>query len=74
MVGDKRLDVDTGHAAGARGVLVRTGYGHDEESREEGASRPPDHVADRLENAVAWLLEQHPATSGEEPRGSAVRR
>jgi histidinol-phosphate phosphatase family protein len=74
MVGDKRLDVDTGHAAGARGVLVRTGYGHDEESREEGTSRPPDHVADRLENAVAWLLEQHPATSGEEPRGSAVRR
>lgn len=33
MVGDKLLDAATGRAMGGTGVLVRTGYGRDEEAR-----------------------------------------
>jgi D-glycero-D-manno-heptose 1,7-bisphosphate phosphatase len=62
MVGDKRLDAETGRRAGARGVLVRTGYGRDEEQREPGAGDwpAPAHVANDLADAVPWLIEQHP--------------
>jgi hypothetical protein len=43
-------------------VLVRTGYGRDEEGRIASGEGwpPPAHVADDLEAAVPWLLEQHP--------------
>src|SRR5262249_54734610 len=37
MVGDKLLDVETGRAAGTRAVLLRTGYGRDEERGLDGA-------------------------------------
>jgi D-glycero-D-manno-heptose 1,7-bisphosphate phosphatase len=33
MVGDKLADIEAGHAAGCRSILVRTGYGTSEESR-----------------------------------------
>jgi len=59
MVGDKALDVEAGRRAGARGVLVRTGYGAEEEARAAGAATP-DHVADDVEAAARWILE-HPA-------------
>jgi D-glycero-D-manno-heptose 1,7-bisphosphate phosphatase len=55
VVGDRWLDVALARAVGARGVLVRTGYGMTEESR------PPEHltadaIADNLIAAVAWIL------------------
>jgi D-glycero-D-manno-heptose 1,7-bisphosphate phosphatase len=58
MIGDKRLDAATAHAVGARGLLVRTGYGRDEEQRapEEGAA--PDAVCDDLAQATAWILDR----------------
>jgi D-glycero-D-manno-heptose 1,7-bisphosphate phosphatase len=31
MIGDKLVDVEAGHAAGCRSILVRTGYGRKEE-------------------------------------------
>jgi D-glycero-D-manno-heptose 1,7-bisphosphate phosphatase len=57
MVGDKRIDVETAHRAGARGVLVRSGYGREEEGswgREAGAE--PDHVCDDLAAAATWIV------------------
>ena len=65
MVGDKLLDVVTAHRAGARGVLVRSGYGRDEQQRIDGGEldRAPDWVADDLAAAVSWLLDQHPGAS-----------
>lgn len=55
MVGDKGVDVGAGRAAGTKTVLLRTGYGP-----EELAALPPDlqpdHVADDLAAAVAWIL------------------
>jgi histidinol-phosphate phosphatase family protein len=59
MVGDKRLDVETAHRAGALGVLVRTGYGRDEEQREgEATERAPDAVCDDVAAAARWILER----------------
>jgi D-glycero-D-manno-heptose 1,7-bisphosphate phosphatase len=56
MIGDKRIDVATGHNAGALGVLVRTGYGRDEEAAGMGTARPADAVADDLAAAADWVL------------------
>ena len=57
MVGDKLLDVETAHRAGARGVLVRSGYGREEEARLEagGGGRAPEHVCDDLAAAAEWI-------------------
>jgi D-glycero-D-manno-heptose 1,7-bisphosphate phosphatase len=54
-VGDKLHDVQAGRAVGARGVLVRTGFGRKEEARPD---RPvePDAIVDNLMGAVAWIL------------------
>ena len=58
MVGDKLLDVETARAAGTRGVLVRTGYGRDEEQRAgpNAGGADPDLVANDLPAAVPWLV------------------
>jgi histidinol-phosphate phosphatase family protein len=58
MIGDKRIDAETGINAGAQGVLVRTGYGRDEEralAGEPGAPRP-DAVFDDLAEAATWMV------------------
>jgi histidinol-phosphate phosphatase family protein len=58
MVGDKRIDAATGQNAGGRGVLVRTGYGGDEQPDPDTvAERPPDAVCDDLASAVDWVIE-----------------
>jgi histidinol-phosphate phosphatase family protein len=64
MVGDKLLDVETGQRAGGRGVLVRTGYGREEEARlaAEGTARAPDRVCDDLAEAADWILSSGEAT------------
>jgi histidinol-phosphate phosphatase family protein len=62
MVGDKRLDAWTGQAAGGVGVLVRTGYGREEEvAIGAGGTRAPDGVFDDLGAAVRWWLAGHHA-------------
>jgi len=55
VVGDRWLDIGLARTVGARGVLVRTGYGE----REEG--KPPDGVeadaiVDNLIAASSWIL------------------
>ena len=57
VVGDRWLDVELAHTVGARGVLVRTGYGLTEETR------PPhgvaaDAVVDNLIAAAGWILRE----------------
>ena len=57
VVGDRWADVGAAHAAGAKGVLVRTGYGRDAEA----APLPDvaaDLIADDLAAAAAWILRQ----------------
>ncbi|HET8577312.1 MAG TPA: HAD family hydrolase [Methylomirabilota bacterium] len=56
-VGDKISDVAAGHAAGAAGVLVLTGYGRGEwEQFHPRWAVKPDHVAEDLLAAVEWAL------------------
>ena len=58
VVGDKWLDVGAARAAGARGLLVRTGYGATEEEAPP-ADLKADMVADNLIEAVGWILRNH---------------
>lgn len=59
VVGDKITDVEAGHRAGARGVLVLTGYGRGEvEYTRASWSTEPDHIAEDLLAAVRWILEE----------------
>jgi len=55
-VGDRWLDVALARNIGGRGILVRTGYGADEENRPpEGLSA--DATVNNLVEAASWILE-----------------
>lgn len=53
MIGDKKLDAETGFNAGIRTAMVRTGYG---KAHEGELDRRPDIVADDLLGAVEEIL------------------
>ena len=55
IVGDKVHDLEAGRAVGARGVLVRTGYGRKEEALPDRRVEP-DATVDNLMGAVSWIL------------------
>ena len=55
VIGDKWLDVQLGQRVGARGILVRTGWGRlEEETRPEGQT--VDAICDTLAEAAALVL------------------
>ena len=54
-VGDRWFDVSLARTVGARGILVRTGYGADEEHRAP-AGVAADAVVNNLAEAASWLL------------------
>jgi D-glycero-D-manno-heptose 1,7-bisphosphate phosphatase len=56
-VGDRWHDVEAAHAAGARGILVRTGLGAEEAVKPQPGVTPAA-VVDTLADAVAWILDQ----------------
>ena len=55
VVGDKWSDIELARAAGARGVLVRTGHGAVEQSRRTG-DVAADAIVDNLAAAASWIL------------------
>jgi D-glycero-D-manno-heptose 1,7-bisphosphate phosphatase len=55
VIGDKWLDVDLGHAVGARSILVRTGWGAEQEQRRP-AGQKVDAICDNLIHAVSVIL------------------
>lgn len=60
LVGDRLRDIETAHRAGAKGVLVATGYGQDA-MRSSGQDEPnemnkPDYNANDILEAVHWIL------------------
>lgn len=57
VVGDKWTDLEAGAAVGAKGVLVRTGYGAREAERLTGGVQAA-HVAANLMDATAWILRE----------------
>lgn len=57
IIGDKWTDIEVAHAAGAHGILVRTGYGRSSELAPR-AGVEPAAVVDDLIAAAAWILRQ----------------
>jgi D-glycero-D-manno-heptose 1,7-bisphosphate phosphatase len=55
VVGDTRRDIGLARAVGARGVLVRTGAGAVEETRQSD-ELAADVVVDNLAGAASWIL------------------
>ena len=59
VVGDRYADVELANRTGARGILVRTGYGEGELLWHAPKwARKPDFIAADLTGAVDWILEQ----------------
>jgi D-glycero-D-manno-heptose 1,7-bisphosphate phosphatase len=59
VVGDKLSDVYAAHQVGARGILVLTGYGREEnELLQRPGQKPPDYIAEDLYEAVEWILRE----------------
>ena len=60
VIGDRLRDIETAHRAGAKGVLVMTGYGQDL-MQAAGPDRAnelnqPDYIAQDILEAVHWIL------------------
>ena len=65
VVGDRYGDLEMGYAAGARGILVMTGYGRGEYEFHRAAwPRQPDVLAENLSDAVRCILQN----GGDAPR------
>jgi histidinol phosphatase-like enzyme len=62
-VGDRWLDVALARPVGARGILVRTGYGALEETRQP-KDLTADVVVNNLIEAVGWILSRGRGTGG----------
>jgi D-glycero-D-manno-heptose 1,7-bisphosphate phosphatase len=62
VVGDKIADIGLAGEVGARGILVRTGYGEAEVIRHNGDVPGAAYVAEELMDATTWILTQsgHP--------------
>lgn len=59
VVGDRHSDVELAHHAGARSILVRTGYGEGELAwHAKDWPRQPEFVAADLFDAVNWILKE----------------
>lgn len=56
VVGDRWGDVEMARAAGARSVLVGTGYNHPDDPPPEGGAAP-DLVTEDLMSAAAWIIQ-----------------
>jgi D-glycero-D-manno-heptose 1,7-bisphosphate phosphatase len=57
VVGDRYADLEMGHAAGARGILVMTGYGRGEyELHRSSWPKQPEALAENLGDAVRHIL------------------
>ena len=59
VVGDRQSDVELAHCAGARSVLVRTGFGEGELTwHAKNWTHQPEFVAADLPEAVEWVLQE----------------
>jgi D-glycero-D-manno-heptose 1,7-bisphosphate phosphatase len=56
MIGDRYLDVDVAHAAGARSILVQTGNGAAEFEKYKHLPQQPHFVAQNLLHAIEAIL------------------
>lgn len=59
-IGDKAIDVALGTGVGAKGILVKTGYGEAQLQKAGGTMAGAAYVADDLMSAVSWILQNQP--------------
>jgi len=60
LVGDKLTDIESAQRAGARGILVLTGYGKDEaEKIDDDSPAKPVCIAQNLLEAAKWIIEDY---------------
>jgi D,D-heptose 1,7-bisphosphate phosphatase len=52
MIGDMPKDIEAAKRAGAKGILVRTGYGQEHRAFDV----EPDYIAGNILDAVRWIL------------------
>jgi D-glycero-D-manno-heptose 1,7-bisphosphate phosphatase len=57
LIGDRWRDIDAGHAAGCRTILI------DHQYRERGPANPPDARVSSLQDAVKWILIESAASA-----------
>ncbi|MDJ0713077.1 MAG: HAD family hydrolase [Prochloraceae cyanobacterium] len=55
VVGDKATDIDMAHNVGAKGILVKTGYGNKVISGKYQHQTRPDRVVEDIAEAVEWI-------------------
>ena len=58
VVGDKAADIGLANSVGAKGILVKTGYGQAEVQRHEGQVPGAAFVAETVLEAASWILTQ----------------
>jgi len=58
VIGDKLIDVELGLKAGAKAILVETGYGRKEKEHIKNSPTKPDEICIDLNQAVDWILQQ----------------
>lgn len=57
VIGDRINDITFAHAAGLRGIMVKTGYGMGElEYILPYVENKPDYIADDLNDAALWII------------------
>lgn len=57
LVGDTAKDIETAKKVGAKGILVKTGYGQQSiASGLETAGVTPDYIAEDILDAVTWIM------------------
>lgn len=61
IAGDKISDISMAPSLGAKGILVKTGYGGNEpgaSAQNDSSSFKPDHIADDISAAADWIMLQ----------------
>lgn len=56
MIGDKATDVDAGHNAGTKSILLKTGYGTDVLDGKYQFVPNADYIAEDINDAIDWIL------------------
>jgi D-glycero-D-manno-heptose 1,7-bisphosphate phosphatase len=56
MIGDKATDVDAGHNAGTKSILLKTGYGKDVLDGKYQFVPNADYIAEDINDAIDWIL------------------
>jgi D-glycero-D-manno-heptose 1,7-bisphosphate phosphatase len=64
MVGDKWSDVELGHRAGVKAILVQSGFAADDAgNRRSDPTKDPDFIARTLSEAADWIMTREARSS-----------